>query len=148
MDNFKGQVTERVLKTLDNDNILICLLPANTTDRLQPLDVYVNKPAKTFLKGKFEEWYATEIVKQLEQQTTREDMIPVDLSLPCLKVLGAQWLTEMKDYISNNPQFIANGFVKVGITEALDNQEQAEDHEQENEPDYETDSCDGNDLDL
>ena len=42
-------------------------MPANTTDCLQPLDISVNKPAKTFLKGKFEEWYATEIAKQLEQ---------------------------------------------------------------------------------
>ena len=146
IDNFKGQVTERVLNTLDTNNILTCLLPANTTDRLQSLDISVNKPAKTFLKGKSEEWYATEIVKQLEQQTTREDTIPVDLSLPCLKVLGAQWLTEMKDYISNNPQYIVNGFVKAGTTGALDNQEQAEDHDQENEPDYETDSCDDSDL--
>ena len=72
-------------------------------------------------------------------------MIPVDLSLPCLKVLGDQWLTEMKDYISNNSQFIVKGFVKAGITGALDNQEQAEDHDQENELDYETDSCDDND---
>ena len=94
MDNFKGQVTERLLSTLDANNIFTCLLPANTTDRLQPLDIAVNKPAKTFFKGKFEEWYATEIVRQLEQQTTREVIIPVDLSLPCLKVLGAQWLIE------------------------------------------------------
>ena len=52
MDDFKGRVTERVLNTLDTNNILTCLLPANTTDRLQPLDISVNKPAKTFLKGK------------------------------------------------------------------------------------------------
>ena len=42
-------------------------MPANKTDCLQPLDISVNKPAKTFLKGKLEEWYATEIAKQLEQ---------------------------------------------------------------------------------
>ena len=38
--------------------------------------------------------------------------------------------------------------MKVDITGALDNQEQAEDHDQENEPDYETDSCNDNDFDL
>ena len=43
MDNFKG-------------NIHVCLLPPNTTDLLQPMDIAVNKPAKDFLKRNFEEW--------------------------------------------------------------------------------------------
>ena len=42
MDNFKGQVTPSVLSLLEDNNILVCLLPANTTDRLQPLDISVN----------------------------------------------------------------------------------------------------------
>ena len=29
---------------------------ANCADRHQPLDLSVNKPAKDFLRGKFEEW--------------------------------------------------------------------------------------------
>ena len=33
------------------------------TDLLQPLDVSVNKPAKSFLNRKFKEWYAEEIFK-------------------------------------------------------------------------------------
>ena len=45
MDNFKWQVMERVLNTLDTNNILTCLLLANITDCLQPLDISVNKPA-------------------------------------------------------------------------------------------------------
>ena len=54
MDNFKGQVTFRVSSLLEEYNIHVCLLPANTTDLLQPMDVAVNKPAKDFLKKKFE----------------------------------------------------------------------------------------------
>ena len=57
-------------------------------DHLQQLDIAVNKPAKTFLKGKFEAWYAYEIVKQLEGQNGLNEIIPKDLSLPCLKVNG------------------------------------------------------------
>ena len=30
-----------------------CLLPANTTDLLQPMDLSVNKPAKSFIKDQF-----------------------------------------------------------------------------------------------
>jgi len=49
MDNFKGQVTEKMLKLLDEHNIFPCLLPPNATDCLQPMDVSVNKPAKAFM---------------------------------------------------------------------------------------------------
>ena len=46
MDNFKGQV------------IHVCLLPPNTADLLQPMDICVNKPAKAFLQKQFEGWYS------------------------------------------------------------------------------------------
>ena len=42
MDNFKGQVTESVTSLLEDHNIHICLLPANTTDLVQPMG-YLSK---------------------------------------------------------------------------------------------------------
>jgi len=55
MDNFKGQVTPAVSKLLEDNNIHACLLPPNTTDKLQPMDLAVNKPAKNFLRKKFQD---------------------------------------------------------------------------------------------
>ena len=49
MDNFKGQITDTIHLLLEQNNILVALLPPNTTDLLQPLDVAVNKPAKCYL---------------------------------------------------------------------------------------------------
>ena len=48
MDNFKGQITSAVAELLESNNIHVCLLPSNTTDQLQPMDLSVNKPAKDF----------------------------------------------------------------------------------------------------
>ena len=59
MDNFKSQTTNSVLSFLEANDIHVCLLPSNTTDRLQPMNLSVNKPAKSLLKTKFEEWYAS-----------------------------------------------------------------------------------------
>jgi len=49
-DNFKAQCTKELLKFLDSNNIDVVLVPPNCTDRLQPLDVSMNKAAKNFLQ--------------------------------------------------------------------------------------------------
>ena len=47
-DKFKGQCTPAILQLLEENNIDVVFVPANCTDRLQPLDVSVNKAAKHF----------------------------------------------------------------------------------------------------
>ena len=124
MDNFKGQITSTVTELLDANNIHVCLLPPNTTDQLQPMDLSVNKPGKDFLKRCFEDWYAEQVTTQLEGRNAEStDLEPVSLSLPVQKELGAKWLVQMAEYFANNPQIIVNGFVKAGIAAALDGQE-------------------------
>ena len=54
---FTGQGTESLLKLQDN-HIHFVMVPVNCTDRLQPLDVSVNKPAKSFLRQQFHGRYA------------------------------------------------------------------------------------------
>lgn len=124
IDNFKGQITEAVTSLLVTNNIHVCLIPANTTDLLQPMDIAVNKPAKDFLREKFQQWYSEQVLKQLEGQDITDietaELQPIDLGLPALKEIGAKWLVEMASYISCNPQFIVNGFIRAGITGALD----------------------------
>ena len=52
MDNFKGQVTSKVNELLEVHNIHVCLLPPNTTDLLQPMDIAVKKTCKRFFEAK------------------------------------------------------------------------------------------------
>ena len=89
------------------------------------MDISVNKPAKSFLKAKFEEWYASKLAEQLKGSNV-DDLEPINLGLPILKELGAGWLVEMGKYISQNPQFIVNGFMKAGISKALDETEESD----------------------
>jgi len=72
MDNFRGQVTPAINNLLEENDIHVSLLPPNTTDRLQPMDISVNKPAKDFLKRKFQEWYADQVTEQLVGQDVNE----------------------------------------------------------------------------
>ena len=122
MDNFKGQITSQVNDLLEDNNINVCLLPPNTTDLLQPMDIAVNKPAKDFLKRKFEHWYSEEVTKQLEGVSEIEsaELQPLDFSMAVVKELTAKWLVEMVEYLADNPQFIVRGFKRAGISDALD----------------------------
>lgn len=52
-DHFKGQLTANVTTALEKHNIQSVLIPATCTDRLQPLDISVNKSAKVFLRSEF-----------------------------------------------------------------------------------------------
>ena len=115
MDNFKGQMSVIISKLLEDNHLHVCLLPPNTTDLLQPKDLSVNKPAKSFLKNEFSEWYSNEILQQLRAHCHAS----LNLGLPVMKELGAQWLVKMVQYIEDNLPFVVNGFVKAGIS--LDN---------------------------
>ena len=72
IDNFKGQTTQAVIDLLELNDILVCLLPPNNTDALQPIDLSVNKPVKQFLQNCFEQWYAEQIMEQLEENEGTE----------------------------------------------------------------------------
>ena len=130
MDNFTGQVTTTINQLLEAHNINVCLLPANTTDLLQPMDIAVNKPAKDFLKRKFEHWYSDEVMKQLQGVSDVQSaaLQPVNLCMAAVKELSAHWLVEMADYIADNPQFVVNGFRRAGIPNALDGFEDEEEN--------------------
>ena len=85
---FKGQVTKEVFSILEDNNVYTVRVPANCTDRLQPMDLSVNKPAKEFMRRKFQEWYAIEVQKQLDQGAT--DVTPVDLRMSIMKTTWCQ----------------------------------------------------------
>ena len=109
-DNFKGQCTSEII-FLDASNINVILIPPNCTDRLQPLDLSVNKAAKEFLHRKFHEWYAKQVCSQL-QQNTKES---IDLCLIIVKPLGPRWMVELYDYMKAKPDIIRNGFKEAGL---------------------------------
>ena len=98
------------------------------TDLLQPLDIAVMKPAKDYLKRRFEHWYSSEVTKQLQGISDIESAViqPVNLSMAAIKKRSAKWLVDMAEYIADNPQFIVHGFLRAGITYALDGEEATE----------------------
>ena len=77
----------------------------------------VNGPAKVFLSGMFQEWYAKEITKQFEDGTDVYS-VNVNLNLSMMKQLHAQWVIGLYDHLQNKPDIIRKGFELAGLTDA------------------------------
>ena len=90
-DTFRGQCVQSVLDLLKENNIFYILIPPNTTDKLHPFDLSVNKSAKDFMKSKFQEWCSNMIEKQLEDEVEEE----VDMRLSIMKPLSAKWIIDL-----------------------------------------------------
>ena len=60
IDKCRARITTLTafVTLFERNNIHVCYIPANMTDLLQPMDFAINKPAKDFLKRKFELWYS------------------------------------------------------------------------------------------
>ena len=122
MDHFQRSEKQINLESPKDNNILVSLLPSlNTTDALEPMDIFANEPAKNYLKQYFEDWYTSEVRKQLEEiKTWKPSLKPVYLSFPVLKELRVKWLVRMSEYVHDNPHITANGFNRSGFTAAFD----------------------------
>ena len=87
-DKCKGQLTPGIFSLLDSNHIFVVKVPPNCTDRLQPMDLSVNKAVKEFLRKKFQQWYSSE-VESLCRKNGK--FTPVDLHMSELKPVGADW---------------------------------------------------------
>jgi len=88
------------------------LIPPNCTDRLQPLDLGVNKSAQEFLHNEFQEWYAQQVCAQLQEKADKQ---AVELCLSVVKPLWAKWMVNFYNYMQTKPDIVQNGFREAGI---------------------------------
>ena len=115
-DNFKAQCTPKLLTFLDQNNINVVLIPPNCTDRLQPLDVSVNKAVKNQLWTQFQSWYVQQVCHQHQEG---EEKKPIDLKLSAIKPFSASWIVDACNYLKNKPEIIINGFKETGIASCV-----------------------------
>ena len=117
-DVFKGQITNKVIKFIEENNCVIVHVPNNMTDQFQPLDLNVNGHTKEFLKGKFEFWYAQQVTSQLEGRSSVFH-VQVPLKLSVIKPIHAKWLLDLYDHLRNSSDTIIMGFAMAGIKDVL-----------------------------
>ena len=90
MDEFRGQMSDPVQAWIPQDSGCSCI-SAGATDKLQPLDLEVNKATKDFLQDRFHHQYAELVMKQFWDQED-PNKVQVNMTTAVMKDLGAQWL--------------------------------------------------------
>ena len=116
-DCFRGQTTPEFTAVLKKHNIIQVHVPANCTDKLQPLDISINKPMKDGLRRRFQSWYAEEVSKQLRTVSIHE--VRVDTSAAVIKSKSLGWFVSAWQSLSSRPTLAVNGFKKAGIYDAV-----------------------------
>ena len=119
MDTFKAQDNEAVLELCQKNNCEVIIVPYSLTNKFQPLDITVNKPAKSFISNSYNEWFSQQVSQQLEKGIRPAD-VKVSLNLTELKVMHAKWISKLYDYLYARDEIIVNGFKAAGITEAVE----------------------------
>lgn len=119
MDTFKGQDNDLVIDLCKKHFCQVAIVPHNLTNKFQPLDITVNKPAKSFISNKYNEWFSEQVSQQLQKGIPAPD-VQVSLGLVELKVKHARWISELYYYLCSQKEIILNGFRAAGITEAVE----------------------------
>ena len=122
MNVFKGQMTNSVLKKLEEHNILFTRVPGNMTHLFQPLELTVNDYFKQFMKRKFVKCYANKVTRALDDGQDLES-VTIDFKLSTVKPLHEKWVMEAYNHITSSigKDICLKGWQKSGIQEALEN---------------------------
>ena len=84
-DCIRGQMTKDFLHALKYENLVYVAITPNCTDKLQPMDLSVNKSPKDFLKAQFQNWYAEQVVTYIDKNSDKVEAVKIDLSLIKMK---------------------------------------------------------------
>lgn len=99
------------MSLLERNHIHLVVVPSHCTDSLRPLYVSVNEAVKENLRKQFQDWYSTQVAKNIK---TGKSSV-VDLSMSVVKPVDATWLMNTFQYIKSKPTIIVNGFKHAGL---------------------------------
>jgi hypothetical protein len=76
------------LYALKSENLVYVTIPPKCTDKLQPMDLSVNKSAKDFLKAQFQNWYAEQVVTYIDNNSDKVEAVEKMIHVLSLKPLS------------------------------------------------------------
>ena len=118
MNNFKGQDNDILKEFCAKNRCEVVVVPHNLTNKFQPLDLTVNKAAKTFIQNQYNDWFSDQVARQLKSGKDPTD-IKVSSKLSDLKPLHASWIVDLYKHMQGEDELILKGFKEASIYEAI-----------------------------
>ena len=120
MDTIKGQYNSEMRKFCTKNSCEIVIVRNNLTNNFQPLDIRVNKAAKSFVSAKYNSWLANEVLKQLRAVKATVN-VKVSLKLSVIKSPHAKWIVDLYKTLKDGKEMAINGSRSARFTEAIEN---------------------------
>ena len=108
LDKFSGHLTEAVKDALVKGGTKLLVIPGGCTSVLQPLDVSVNKPFKSFIR---QSW-CERMVREAETGAAK--------ITPASKSMLMEWIKAAADRVEQHPTTIEKSFQVTGIVQKPD----------------------------
>ena len=122
MDTFKGQDNDTLKKLCAENNCDVVIIPHNLTNKFQPLDLSVNKAAKSFIQNKYNDWLADQIFTQLQNGKDPTD-VWISSKLSDLKPIHVRWIVNWFNHVIKEKEMTVRGFNSAGTSKAVQNAE-------------------------
>ena len=122
MDTFKGQGNDTLKKLCAENNYDVMIIPHNPTNKFQPLELSVNKAAKSFIQNKYNGQFADQVFTQLQIGKDPTDVI-ISSKLSDSKPILARCIVDWYNRVIKEKEMIVRGFNSAGISEAVQNSE-------------------------
>ena len=123
MGTFKGQDNDTLKKLCAENSCDVVIVPHNLTNKFQPLDLPVNKAAKSFIQIKYNDWFANQVFTQLQNGKDHTD-VKISSKLSDLKLIHVIWIVDCYNHVIKEKEMVVRGFNSAGISQALQNAEE------------------------
>jgi len=110
MDTFSAHMTDNVKDAFKKCNSKLLFIPGGCTSVLQPLDIGINKPFKSYIRQSWCNYMIEETDKSMQKIK------------PPSKLLLLEWIKRAQNIIESKPSIVKKSFLVAGISNASDEQ--------------------------
>lgn len=103
MDSFEAHLLQSVKDALNAERTLVAIVPGGATSAVQPMDVGVNRPAKTNMRDDYDEWITQE----------NHSLTPSGLIRRAPREVAVEWVAKAWERIEVTT--IRNSFTACGL---------------------------------
>lgn len=113
---YRFWITNTLNQLFQRNNCIFIRVSSSHTHFFQPLDISLNKSAKSYIAGRYQNWYAYKVFGQLNRDDQAHD---VNVRLSTIKPLHAMWIIDMYILLTESKGLGLLAFRKAQISHTV-----------------------------